>query len=249
MSDAPTFSIITATFNAGALFGRTVESIRAQTHRDFEWIVMDGQSRDDTVERIEAAGDLVTHWVSEPDEGIADAWNKGLAVARGTQVLILNAGDTYDPEFLATLASQCDGQRVTCTHARLCTEAGQDAGVFRAQPAKLNKGMYIPHNWCAVPRIHYERLGPYRKLRLAMDFDWFLRYYRQFGAAGFNVIDRVLGTYHLGGTSDLNYAKSFAAAERVMVENGVSALAARRQRILSSFKHAVKRRILSLTSR
>lgn len=249
MTRDPSFSIVTATFNAGALLDRTIDSIRGQFNRDFEWIIIDGQSRDDTVARIAAAGDLVKRWVSEPDEGIADAWNKGLSLARGTHALILNAGDTYDSDFLATLAAHCDGQRITCTHARLCTDAGRSAGVFRARPAKLAAGMYVPHNWCAVPRIHYEGLGLYRKLPLAMDYDWFLRYFRQFGAAGFSVVDRVLGTYHLGGTSDLNYAKSFAAAERVMVENGVNAFAARGRRILSSCKHAVKRRLLSLSAR
>jgi len=241
----PLFSIITATYNAGALLQRTIESLSAQACRDFEWIVIDGGSTDDSVERIEAAGALVSRWVSEPDEGIADAWNKGLALAGGEYVLILNAGDTYDPEFLTAIAASCNGRQVVCTHARLSTEDNRPAGVFRAQPAKLPRGMYLPHNWCAVPAEHYRALGPYRKLRFAMDFDWFLRYYRHFGPTGFAVIDRALGTYHMGGTSDSNYIASFEASERVMIDNGVSPWRARCTRFSNTFKHAVKRRLLA----
>ncbi len=240
----PLFSIITATYNAGASLERTIESLRAQDCRDFEWIVIDGNSKDDSVERIKAAGALVSLWVSEPDEGIADAWNKGLARVGGRYVLILNAGDTYDPDFLTTLAASCNGPRIVCTHARLLTEDNRPAGVFRARPAKLPYGMYLPHNWCAVPAEHYRALGPYRKLRFAMDFDWFLRYYRHFGVAGFVVIDQAMGAYHMGGTSDSNYVASFQASERVMIDNGVSPWRARCTRWSSTFKHAVKRRLL-----
>jgi glycosyltransferase involved in cell wall biosynthesis len=241
----PTFSIVTATFNAGSLLARTTQSVRSQTYTGFEWIVIDGGSRDDSLERIKAAGSTVARWISEPDEGIADAWNKGLSFATGTHALILNAGDTYDPDFLATIAAHCNGRQIVCAHARLLTDGGRSAGVFRARPAKLSRGMYVPHNWCAVPLDHYRLLGPYRKLPLAMDYDWFLRYYRRFGTAGFTVVNETLGTYYMGGTSDRNYVQSFKANERIMVENGVNAWLARAHRLSCSLKHAVKRRIIS----
>ena len=242
------FSIVTATFNAGRMLERTIESVRSQSCKDFEWIVIDGGSRDDSLERIKAAGSTIARWISEPDEGIADAWNKGLSFASGAHALILNAGDTYDPEFLASIAARCNGRQIVCTHARLLTVDGRSVGVFRAQPAKLSRGMYLPHNWCAVPLDHYRLLGPYRKIPLAMDFDWFLRYYRKFGTAGFTVVDEALGTYYLGGTSDSNYLESFKASERIMIENGVRPWVARAHRLSHSFKHAVKRRIISLSS-
>ena len=241
----PTFSIVTAVFNAGAVLHRTIESVRCQSYKDFEWIVIDGGSRDDSVAKIQAAGKLVTRWISEPDEGIADAWNKGLSLATGTHALILNAGDSYDADFLATIAAHANGQGIICAHARLLREDGRSAGVFRARPAKLSRGMYLPHNCCAVPLDHYRLLGPYRKIPLAMDFDWFLRYYRRFGVAGFTVVNETLGTYYLGGTSDVNYVQSFKASERIMIENGVPPWLARVQCLSVSLKHTIKRRILS----
>lgn len=253
MDDAPAtphplFSIVTATFNAGRLLDRTIESVRSQSCKDFEWIVIDGGSHDDSLEKLEAAGSTVARWISEPDDGIADAWNKGLSLATGTHALILNAGDSYDPDFLATIAAHCNGRHIVCAHARLVTDDGRSAGVFRAQPAKLSRGMYLPHNWCAVPLDHYRLLGPYRKIPLAMDFDWFLRYYRRFGTAGFTVVDEALGTYYMGGTSDLNYVQSFKASERIMIENGVNAWVARAHRLSCSLKHVIKRRLISQRS-
>jgi glycosyltransferase involved in cell wall biosynthesis len=242
---SPMFSIVTATFNCGELLTRTIESLRAQTCADFEWIVVDGASKDDTVTRIRAAGDLVDRWISEPDEGIADAWNKGIALATGRYVLILNAGDTYDPEFLAAIAARADGRRIVCTHARLLTEQGSSVRTFRAEPGKLGRAMHLPHNWCAVPRNVYESLGAYRKLPLAMDFDWFHRYFRRHGAQGFIVVDAALGSYYLGGASDRKYAESFLMNEAILRENGSPALVAAGIRRWYSFKHSIARLLSS----
>ena len=106
----PRFSIITATYNSGRLFDRTAQSVKELSFRDFEWIVIDGESEDDTVIRIQAHKKLIKYWISEKDSGISDAWNKGLAIARGDFILLLNAGDTYDADFLEkinALAGNC----------------------------------------------------------------------------------------------------------------------------------------------
>lgn len=238
---APTFSIVTATFNASAALERTIASLRAQTYKNFQWIIIDGGSSDDSSAKVEQAREIVDQWVSEPDDGIADAWNKGLARASGTHVLILNAGDTYDASFLETIRGRCNSRVITCAHARLLSADGRGVGVFRAKPGKLHRGMHVPHNWCAVPLNHYRTLGLYRNIPLAMDFDWFHRYYRRFGVAGFEVVDQVLGSYYLGGKSDASYVESFKSNERILVENGSSVLTARFYRLAYALKHAVRR--------
>jgi glycosyltransferase involved in cell wall biosynthesis len=242
---APVFTIVTATFNASTSLDRTISSLRAQTRKSFQWIVIDGGSGDDTVSKIEQARELVDQWVSEPDRGIADAWNKGLARASGTHVLILNAGDTYDPSMLEIMAERCNGEVIACAHARLLAEDGRTVGLFRAQPHKLCRAMHVPHSWCAVPLALYRTLGPYRNLPLAMDFDWFHRYYRRFGVAGFAVVDRILGSYYLGGKSDTSYTASFKSNERILVENGSSVLLARFYRLTYSLKHVIRRALVN----
>ncbi len=100
--------------------------------------------------------------------------------------------------------------------------------------------MHVPHNWCAVPTKHYQSLGLYALLPLAMDFEWFHRYFRRFGPAGFLVLDQALGTYYLGGTSDLNYANSFRANEKILRESGIHPVLARLLRLVYTAKHSVR---------
>lgn len=89
----PTFSIITATLNAGAELRKTLDSLQVQTIRDFEYIVVDGGSSDFTVSLLQQESDFSVRWVSESDEGISDAFNKGVRMAKGEWVLFLGAGD------------------------------------------------------------------------------------------------------------------------------------------------------------
>ncbi|MHB8981052.1 glycosyltransferase [Thiobacillus sp.] len=86
-------SVVTVTRNAASILPGLVESLRAQTDRNFEWVVVDGASTDGTAEIIEAAGDLVGRWISEPDCGIYDAMNKAVRIASGDYYLVCGADD------------------------------------------------------------------------------------------------------------------------------------------------------------
>ena len=98
----PLVSIITATFNAYDDLPRTIKSIREMTYRNIEWIIVDGASTDRTVELIRDSEDVINCWLSEPDSGIYDAWNKGLRLAQGSWIAFLGAGDAYTPNGLDT---------------------------------------------------------------------------------------------------------------------------------------------------
>ena len=102
----PLLSIITVTWNAAGVIAPTIASLKAQTCRDFEWLVIDGASRDNTLSLVREAGIDGTRVVSEPDSGLYDAMNKGLARACGRYVLFLNAGDALaDADTLARYAA------------------------------------------------------------------------------------------------------------------------------------------------
>ncbi|MEF8723079.1 MAG: glycosyltransferase [Candidatus Accumulibacter delftensis] len=90
---SPLISVITSTLNAAALLPFTIASLRTQTFRDFEWIVVDGASRDTTLDLLQDQGDLVTVLITEPDAGIYDAWNKACSRSRGEWLIFLGAGD------------------------------------------------------------------------------------------------------------------------------------------------------------
>lgn len=89
----PRISIITATLNAAEQLPFTIRSLREQSYRGFEWIVVDGNSIDGTQILLSEASDLISCCISEPDQGIYDAWNKGCALARGEWLLFMGAGD------------------------------------------------------------------------------------------------------------------------------------------------------------
>ncbi len=86
-------SIITINLNHAAGLSGTIRSVAGQTWTDFEFIIIDGGSSDGSTNHIVEAGDLITDWVSEPDRGVFDAMNKGIARSRGEYLLMLNSGD------------------------------------------------------------------------------------------------------------------------------------------------------------
>lgn len=105
MTQRPKFSIITVTYNAASVIVPTLESVRAQTYSNYEYILVDGGSKDDTVAIAKASGIEFAHIISERDKGIYDAMNKGIALATGDYLCFLNAGDAfYAPDTLQTIA-------------------------------------------------------------------------------------------------------------------------------------------------
>ena len=104
MALKPKFSIITITFNAESVIDPTLKSVLAQTYTNYEYLLIDGGSIDSTVEKAKASGIEFAHIVSEPDNGLYDAMNKGIALATGDYLCFLNAGDAFHaPDTLQTI--------------------------------------------------------------------------------------------------------------------------------------------------
>ena len=100
----PKISIITICYNAAEDLARTIDSVRHQTFKNYEYIVVDGRSKDNTQSIINNNLDVITKWVSEPDHGIYDAMNKGIRMADGEWLIMMNAGDVFaNPEVLTNV--------------------------------------------------------------------------------------------------------------------------------------------------
>ena len=93
--NSPLITIITSTFNAEDHLQKTIDSVRNQSYKNIEYIVVDGRSTDKTVAIILANQEIINRWVSEPDSGIYDAWNKGVEISNGDWIAFLGAGDEY----------------------------------------------------------------------------------------------------------------------------------------------------------
>lgn len=91
----PKFSVVTVTYNAGAVLEDTIQSVISQTYRHVEYIIVDGASKDGTLAVIERYKERIARVVSEPDKGLYDAMNKGIRLATGDYLCFLNAGDSF----------------------------------------------------------------------------------------------------------------------------------------------------------
>lgn len=88
-------SVITISYNAASCIEETIKSVINQTYQDFEYIIVDGNSNDGTVEIIQKYHPYISKWISEPDKGIYNAMNKAVRMANGEYCIFMNAGDTF----------------------------------------------------------------------------------------------------------------------------------------------------------
>ncbi|WP_433833706.1 glycosyltransferase family 2 protein [Flavobacterium anhuiense] len=93
-------SIITVCYNSSITIEKTILSVKNQTYKNIEYIIVDGNSKDSTVTIIEKHNDVISKWISEPDKGLYDAMNKGIAMASGDLIGILNSDDVFNSTFV-----------------------------------------------------------------------------------------------------------------------------------------------------
>lgn len=177
---APLISVITVVYNGEDHIGRTIESVMAQSYEKIEYIIIDGKSTDKTMDVIaEYAG--VDQLLSEADQGLYDAMNKGLGVATGEYVWFLNAGDEiYGKETVERMVSGLAGAPdIIYGGTMIIDEAQNEIGDRRLKPPeRLNwrsfrQGMVVCHQSFLVKR----ELAPEFNLeyRLSADIDWAIR--------------------------------------------------------------------------
>lgn len=180
MSDRPLVSIITATHNALDDLKKTAASIQAQSFRDFEHIVVDGDSTDGTRNWLATRSDI--RWLSEPDSGIADALNKGLELATGKWVLVLQAADTFhDGDSLLDAATLLTDSSVDIVSfdVEVVTREGTVVFPTRGFSPRVNLKTTTPHQGAFCRRSLFDRIGRFdTDFLIGMDYEFFLRAYR-----------------------------------------------------------------------
>lgn len=210
-------TIITTVFNAAETIEQTIISVVNQTYKNIEYIIVDGGSTDGTVKIIEKYRHKIQFVISEPDKGIADGFNKGIAAATGEWIGLINADDWYtlDAVALAMLYTS-NNDNVCCGNLQLIGGNGYQR-LKKSKVGWLNYGMYIMHPTCFVRKRVYDKVGHYdTHLKIAMDFDMFLRIKR----AGFAIkyIDEHIAYMRTFGVSN-NVQKMHAEERAVMKKN------------------------------
>jgi glycosyltransferase involved in cell wall biosynthesis len=176
----PTVSVITAVFNAQDCIADCIKSVLTQDYPNIECIIVDGASTDGTVDVIRRYEDKIDIWISEPDNGIFDAWNKGLKLASGKWIAFLGADDIYLPGAIRkymNLARECSGAEFLSSHAQLIHPSGYSP-VFGAPwkwPA-CARALTTIHVGTMHRRSLFERYGNFdASYRSAGDYEFLLR--------------------------------------------------------------------------
>jgi glycosyltransferase involved in cell wall biosynthesis len=176
-------SIITVSYNAAETIRDTISSVLSQKGISLEYIIVDGGSKDETVSIVESFGDKIHQFISEPDNGIYDGMNKGVAMATGNVVGILNADDFYSDEHVLKKVLELFVEGVDAIYGDLVYVDQFDTDrITRAwksgnyQPGAFKKGWMPPHPTFFVRIEIYEKFGSYSlELKSAADYEFMLR--------------------------------------------------------------------------
>ena len=222
----PKFSIITITYNAASVIEPTLASVAAQTYRNFEYLLIDGGSSDDTVAKAQASGIEFAHIVSERDNGLYDAMNKGIKLAKGDYLCFLNAGDAFHSSDTLDkiVAAIPDGTSLPDILYGETAEVDENRNFVRMRrlqaPEKLHwtsfkQGMLVCHQAFYARR---DLVPMYDlKYRLSADVDWcikIMKHSENMVNVGFTVVD-----YLQNGLSLQNHRASLIERFKIMCKH------------------------------
>lgn len=223
----PRVTIVTVVRNAAATIERTIRSVQVQQGLSIEHVVVDGGSTDGTQAVLARCLRTQDFWISEPDRGIADAFNKGVALARGACVQFLNADDWLSDGQLAQAWTTLERHRADFVFGDLVFyRDGQPTYVYRGDPAyAAGLGRHLPpvnHPTLLARRELFERAGLFcLEHRYAMEYDWLQRVQR---AGGRGVHDaRVVGHMTHEGVSNLAFARTAREVRDIAIAHGATA--------------------------
>ncbi len=218
---APLFSIITITYNAEKELPATLDSVKSQIFKNFEYLIIDGKSKDATV-KIAMESGLPDFVVSQPDKGLYDAMNKGISRAKGKYLIFLNAGDAFHSpntlEMYATAIETVGDPDIVYGQTQLVDANRSFVGMRHLTApehlsfASFAKGMLICHQAFVVRR---EIAGNYDlQYRFSADYEWCLRCLKKMKRYAY--IDAVVIDYLTDGLTDKNHAASLKERYKIM---------------------------------
>lgn len=191
-------SVITVVYNSVKYLEQTIKSVLNQTYTNIEYIVIDGGSTDGSVDLIKKYENNITYWISEPDGGIYDAMNKGIRVATGDLIGIINSDDWYEENTVKEIVMEYEANTV-CYGLMRHILKDEIIEIYAPFPCMIPKKM-IPHSTCFVPSKLYQKYGLFDlHYKSCADYHFVLRLYN--AGVKFKLIEKVLANFRFGGVS------------------------------------------------
>jgi len=246
--DKPLITLITVVFNGEKFLEQTIQSVLQQTYDNVEYIIIDGGSTDGTLDIIQKYEHALDYWVSEPDGGISDAFNKGVICSTGDMIGIINADDWLAEKqieigVLAFAQSSVDfifgnllfhDEKGKVKH-KILGDAGYAQSIASSMPN-------LCHPTVLVKRNAFKKVGLFdTRLAVAMDYEWLLRLH-QSGGQGRYVKD-ITGHMRLAGVSDVSYIKALEEVRRISIQYGEPVIKSYFLYIVRVFKGVTRRRL------
>jgi len=178
LPDRPLVSVITVVYNGAAHLQEAIQSVLGQSYENVEYIVIDGGSTDGTLDIIKQSGDRIDYWLSKPDRGIYDAMNKGIDLANGDLIGLLNADDSYAADALTSVVDTYLCQKGPYIYFGDAMIIQDDLNIKFRWHSDLRywRGMSVIHQSMFVHRDVYAAIGKYDLgCRFAADYEFFLR--------------------------------------------------------------------------
>lgn len=228
-------SLITVSRNSSATIKTTLDSIVAQAYPDLEYIIVDGASTDSTLDIVRSYPGLITHCLSEPDQGIYDAMNKGIELATGNVIGILNSDDFFlsDNVLQDVAGILADNPEIEVLLGDVDFVSGNDlsrpvrrysAGSFK--PWMFLFGFMPPHPAVFVRKSAYERIGLFKiDYKIAADFDLLTRLLLVDGAK-YQIANKTWVRMRSGGASTSGFKSNMVSTREMkksLQENGLFA--------------------------
>lgn len=220
-------SIVTVSFNSALTIEETIASVLEQDYENFEYIIIDGGSTDGTVDIIEKYAEHLAYYVSESDNGLYDAMNKGIAKATGDIVGMINSDDYYYPDAFKKAANAFMGHKLD-EHIFwgdvMYEIQGRVAG-FR--PKNRTIGAFAPHPSMFCPKCIYDRIGTYdTTVKILADYDFMYRAVNKFNIKPLYEPE-LIAFFREGGLADKNILPCLKDELKVKLKYGQNPIYAR----------------------
>ncbi len=220
-----TLTIITVCYNSSQYIRSSIESVLSQSYIDIEYIIIDGASTDGTLAIINEYADRIAHIISEPDKGIYDAMNKGIALATGDVIGILNSDDFYPhSEVISNVVKVFERNpdidmvlgNVEFVNPDNLQQVVRQYSSFNFSPWKLRFGFMPAHPAAFIKKSAYDLVGKYKLgYIIAADFDMFVRLLL-INKLTFTKINDVFVRMRIGGVSTSGIRSNFIASSEML---------------------------------